>query len=61
MTPHPRPGIRHAAMCPHVKDNTPCANREFFASRAEAERWRCPQHNVGRVQENKPYFGSSTA
>jgi hypothetical protein len=62
MIPLPRPGIRHAAMCPHRDKATdaPCGTREFFPTRAEAERWRCPQHNVGKVQENKPYFGQAT-
>jgi hypothetical protein len=58
----PRPGIRHAAMCPHRdKDNVPCGTREFFSTREEAQRWRCPTHGVGAVQENRKYFGQSTS
>jgi hypothetical protein len=57
----PRPGIRHAAMCPHRdKDNVPGGTREFFNTREEAQRSRCPTHNQGAIQENKPYFHQST-
>jgi hypothetical protein len=49
-------------MCPHRdKDNVPCGTREFFHTREEAQRWRCPTHTVGAVQENRKYFGQSTA
>jgi hypothetical protein len=58
----PRPGIRHAAMCTHrdKSTDTPCGTREFLSTRAQAEAWRCPTHNVGAVQENRPYFNRST-
>lgn len=53
--PAPRPGIRHAAICPK------CQTREFLRDAAAAKRWRCPEHGVGEVQANMPYFGQSTA
>lgn len=51
----PWPGIRHAAICPK------CSTREFVASAAAAKAWSCPEHELGQVQENTPYFAQSTA
>lgn len=51
----PWPGVRHAAICPT------CQTREFVATAAMARAWRCPEHEIGMVQENTPYFAQSTA
>ena len=56
----PRPGIRHAAICPHRDKDVPCGTREFFLTAAEAKAWRCPTHHVGVVQTNRSYFGQAT-
>lgn len=44
---------RHAAICTDPKCVPPM--RVFLESHEATEKWRCPEHGKGVVQENHPY------
>ncbi len=54
-----QPEVRWAAVCPKC-ESTGRPSREFFASEAERDRWRCSEHNQAEPQVNRPYFGRPT-